>query len=295
MPAPTHVTTGCVSTEGDDLYYEVRGDGLPLLLIPGGGGNCGPFVAAAGILAADYKVITYDRRGNCHSTRHAPQNFDMAQQSRDAVAVLRAAGEGSAHVFGNSSGAIIALDMLKTQPQAIRTAVVHEPPAIRVLPDSQKYLRFFAGLYHTAYTLGSGVAMLRFALALGFLPKLIVHRPPRDVEPVRDDPVDFDFFMKGEMLGATNYLPDIESIRRSGARVVMAAGQWTLDTKRFYGRTAPILAELIGCELAVFPGHHVAHMDQPREWAAALRDILRGPSDTVSTDAHTQTREVTPL
>jgi hypothetical protein len=40
-----------------------------------------------------------------------PQNFEVSQQSRDAVAVLRAAGETSAFVFGNSSGAVIALDL----------------------------------------------------------------------------------------------------------------------------------------------------------------------------------------
>ena len=72
------------------------------------------------ILSDEYKVITYDRRANARSTINNPQNFEISQQSRDAVAVLRAAGEQSAFVFGNSSGAVIALDMAKTQPQAVR-------------------------------------------------------------------------------------------------------------------------------------------------------------------------------
>jgi pimeloyl-ACP methyl ester carboxylesterase len=46
-----------------------------------------------------------------------PQHFEVSQQSRDAVAVLRAAGETSVFVFGNSSGAVIALDMAKTHAQ----------------------------------------------------------------------------------------------------------------------------------------------------------------------------------
>src|SRR5690349_9329966 len=138
--------TGHVTTEGDDIYYEVRGHGLPLLMISGGGGDAGFFALVADILSDEYKVITYDRRGNSRSSRNEPQNFEISQQSRDAVAVLRAAGETAAFVLGNSGGAVIALDMAKAQPQAIRAAVVHEPPLVRVLPDSAKRQRFIAAL-----------------------------------------------------------------------------------------------------------------------------------------------------
>ena len=58
---------------------------------------------------------------------NVPQNFEISQQSRDAVAVLHAAGEESAFVFGNSSGAVIALDLARTHPAtAVRAVVVHE-------------------------------------------------------------------------------------------------------------------------------------------------------------------------
>ena len=106
------VQSGRVTTEGDDLYYEVRGqeNRLPLLMIAPGGGDGWQYSWVADILADEYKVITYDRRANARSTMNVPQNFEISQQSRDAVAVLHAAGETSAFVFGNSSGAVIALD-----------------------------------------------------------------------------------------------------------------------------------------------------------------------------------------
>lgn len=37
----TMAQSGHVETEGDLLYYEVRGEGQPLLMIPGGGGDGG--------------------------------------------------------------------------------------------------------------------------------------------------------------------------------------------------------------------------------------------------------------
>jgi pimeloyl-ACP methyl ester carboxylesterase len=70
-----------VTTEGYELYYEVRGHGSPLLMIPGGGGDGGSYSAVADILSDKFKVITYDRRGNAHSTMNDPQNFEISQQS----------------------------------------------------------------------------------------------------------------------------------------------------------------------------------------------------------------------
>jgi pimeloyl-ACP methyl ester carboxylesterase len=156
-----------VFAEGDDLYYEVRGKGPPLLMIPGGGGDGSSYAAIADILAGEFKVITFDRRGNARSTLHDPQNFEIGQQSRDAVAVLRAAGETSAFVLGNSSGAVIALDMAKTQPQAVRAIVAHEPPLARLHPHARKWQRFFAGVYYTSFRYGATLAMARFAFGIG--------------------------------------------------------------------------------------------------------------------------------
>src|SRR6266849_4626412 len=160
------VKSGRVTTEGDDLYYEVRGQGQPLLMIPPAGGDGDFYAAVADILCDEYKVITYDRRANARSTMNVPQNFEISQQSRDAVAVLRAVGEDSAFVFGNSSGAVIALDMAKTQPQVVRAVVVHEPPIPRVHPQSKKWQRFFADVSVTAFRFGSYLAAIQFMLGI---------------------------------------------------------------------------------------------------------------------------------
>jgi pimeloyl-ACP methyl ester carboxylesterase len=264
-------TTGHVTTEGDDIYYEVRGQGPPLLLIAGGGGDAGFFSLVAPLLADEYKVITYDRRANSRSTGHAPQNFEMSQQSRDAVAVLHAVGETSAFVCGNSGGAVIALDMAATQPGAVRAAVVHEPPVTRVHPKGERWRRFFAGVYWLGFRTNTQVAMLWFSLPLGI--------PLRAFGSVPDDVAERmsknnEFFIQHELLPFSNYQPDLRRIRRNGVRVVLAAGRTTLARKKFYGQTAPILAGLLRCEFVAFPGHHISYFDLPQEWAATLRGIL---------------------
>lgn len=281
------VQSGRVRTEGDDLYYEVRGQGQPFLMIPAAGGDGDYYAALADLLCDEYKVITYDRRANARSTMHTPQNFEISQQSRDAVAVLHAVGETSAFVFGNSSGAVIALDMANTQAQAVRAVIVHEPPVPRVLPPPQarKWQRHFASSYLTTFRFGAYAAATQFMLGVR-IPMFKIARAQKwsneytrsrreqSGEQRLDVKVGVEFLMKGELLPVTNYLPDIEQIKRQGVRVFIAIGEWACARKTWQLQIAQILAEQLGCELVTFPGHHGSYMDMREEWAVTLREVL---------------------
>ncbi len=280
------VHSGRVTTEGDELYYEVRGQGKPLLMIAAAGGDGDYYAPVADILSDEYKVITYDRRANSRSTMNEPQNFEISQQSRDAVAVLRAAGETSAFVFGNSSGAVIALDVAKTQPQAALAVVVHEAPLARIHPKAGQWQRLFASAYMTSWRFGSALGALQFmsgakiplmklARAQSAIIKTNQGRRQQADQRRISDKAGIDFLMKQELLPVTNYLPDVEQIKQNGVKMFIAVGQWGLKRKAWYVEVAQILAQRLGCELVVFPGHHGSYMDMPDEWAAALRDVLR--------------------
>ena len=266
------VKQGCVETEGDELHYEVRGQGPPLLMIHGSGLDAGGFSPVADILSDEYTVITYDRRGNSRSTRNGPQNFEIGQQARDAVAVLQAASKPPAFVFGNSAGAVIGLEVAKRHPGAVRALVAHEPPVLRVLPDGERWRRFVAGVYWLKFGFGVNVAMFRFALTLG-IPARAYSKVPKDLRSRAAD--NREFFLEHEMLPVANYEPDVETIGRNGVKVLAAVGETTLGKGKYYGRTAPILARMLGRETTVFPGHHISYLDAPAEWAAALRRVLR--------------------
>ncbi|MCK1267588.1 MULTISPECIES: alpha/beta hydrolase [unclassified Bradyrhizobium] len=265
------VRTGRVLTEGDELHYEVRGDGPPLLMISGGGGDAGFYEVVATVLSGQYQVITYDRRGNSRSTRNNPQNFEISQQSRDAVAVLRANGHASALMFGNSGGAVILLDLAKTHPQSIILGVVHEAPVVRVLPDAAKWSRFFANCYATAHRFGSHAAMARVALSTR-LPWKSLKAVPSDL--AKRMAGNHDFFVMHEMIPFSGYKPDVRKIQENEVRLIIAAGAFTLRKNLYYGRASPILAEQLGRPMSVLPGNHISYLDQPLAWATALRELL---------------------
>lgn len=269
------VRTGQVVTEGDTLHFEMRGKGEPLLMISGATGDGGIYNNVAERLSDKYQVITYDRRGNSRSTRRNPQNFEVGQQARDAVAVIKAAGHQSARVFANSGGAVIALEMAKSQPQAIQSLIVHEPPVIQILPDAQALAVKYAEINRTVWADGYAKGYGEFvALVFGGGP------PPRT--PAMAKLLDVfaraknnqEFFMQSELLPLTFYKPDIEAIKANKVKIKMAAGQVTLDKKYFYGLTAPLLAEQLGCEFVIFPGAHLSFMDIPDEWEPVLRKAL---------------------
>jgi len=277
---PGSLKSGRVTTEGDELYYEVRGQGEPLLMIAPGGGDGWQYSFVADILADEYKVITYDRRANARSTMNQPQNFEISQQSRDALAVVKAAGETSAFIFGNSSAAVIALDLAGSQPQAVRAIIAHEGPMARLHPQALKWQRFFASVYLMSFTWGSTWAALRFMLGAELPVRELIKatRPinlhsKQSSEPYIGARDATEILLKHE-LPVTNYLPDVELIKKNGVKVFMAVGQWGLDRKKWYARVAQNLAEQLGCELVIFPGHHGSFMDMPQEWAATLRKTL---------------------
>ena len=135
------------------LYSEVHGSGPVLLLIPGGNGDAGGYQPLTQELAGRYTVVSYDRRGfgrsaagpvEAGSVRAGPVEalpVDEAQRFatdvEDAAGLLDRYGGGHGYVFGSSSGAIIALDLLRRYPERAARLVAHEPPLVRLLPDGR--------------------------------------------------------------------------------------------------------------------------------------------------------------
>jgi pimeloyl-ACP methyl ester carboxylesterase len=277
--APATRTTH-VDVEGDRLVFDVRGDGTPLVLLPGTPGDATAYSLVADTFAEDHTVITYDPRGFGRSTGNEPRRYEIGQQARDVVAVLKASGFERALVFGNSAGAEVGLELAKNHPEVVAGLVAHEPPVVRVLPDADDVQARIAEIYRAAWTDGSKPAFFDFLL----LTQLAFNngKPFTSAEVAAIRPtagqlpgLDFaEFYVKHQMLPLTDYLPDLDAIRRNGVPVVAAAGQLSLDLP--FGRTARRVAEALDAPFVVFPGHHGSQSDPSvaDAWNATLRDAL---------------------
>jgi pimeloyl-ACP methyl ester carboxylesterase len=258
-----------VHTEGADIVYDYEGHGPMLLLIAGGNGNGTRYGRLAAHLATDYTVVSYDRRAECRSTGDTTADLDMAQQARDAAAVIRTMGVEDAYVFGNSACANIGIKLAEDHPAVLKALIAHEPPVMRILPDAEKELRIVDDVHSTFLARGTPAAMGKF------FQSLVGVDPPRQA-PSDQSRDSFDHFLAHSYLTISRYKPDLERIRRNGVRVVTAAGLRSADA--YYARTARVMAERLGCRYVDMSGNHFAFMIEPAVFAAELRDILAGLS-----------------
>lgn len=168
---------------GARIYYEVEGAGAPLLLIPGFGCNTSIYRANTPALARRFRAICLDPRGAGRSDSPA-DGYSMAVYADDCAAVLDAAGERSAHVFGTSFGGMIAQHLALLHPQRVRRIVlgcttaggdahVHPPPenveafvTAATLPDPVAALRMrFPLNYSDAYVAENADELIAWAIA----------------------------------------------------------------------------------------------------------------------------------
>lgn len=278
------VSAGFVPAVGADLYVERRGDGPPLLLITGGGGDCAFYSALADLLARWYTVLTYDRRGNSRSRLHGPAiPITLPSQADDAMAVLRAAGFSSAAVFGNGGGATIALELAARHPDVPTTVIAHEPPLPRLLAPDDQAVATFAEIFEVLDREGWQAALAMFLTRVGHLDEQerALLRDPESVLPAGPELdtltrmiPNWEYLTRYEIRSFADYLPDTGRLTASGRRIVVAVGRDDVDQSA--RRIAHVLAGELGVKLTEFPGGHNAPVDDPGTFAVRLSEVLAG-------------------
>ena len=149
---------------GAHLYYETHGSGPLMVMAPGASGTAESFRRVTEHLAAYYTVLLYDRRGFSRSDVQGPQDYDsrLETDADDLGLLVEHLSDEPAVVFGTSSGGIVALELLIRHPSVVRTLVPFEPPAVRLLPDGQKWVEFFLGIYDLYRRAGAEPALNQF-------------------------------------------------------------------------------------------------------------------------------------
>ncbi|MFJ8821717.1 alpha/beta fold hydrolase [Streptomyces sp. NPDC102467] len=273
------ITADRLRVPGATLYHETRGEGPPLLLLPGAGGDAAVLDPVADALADTFTVLTHDPRGYSRSTLDGPpaeQRVDV--HADDALRLLDAVAPGEpAYVAGASSGAIVTLDLLARHPERLRGALAHEPPSWSVLPDAAEQLAFFQEVYDTFMAEGLGAAGERFMAGIGPVLLPMPHEDPlaERTRAMRQRlSANAPLALRYEHRSFAAYVPDLDALAAASTKLTLAAGTGTRGHLPY--RPAALLADRLGLPLAEFPGAHNGWSTHPAETAELLRTHLLG-------------------
>lgn len=101
-----------IETEQTQTYYEVHGEGPPLLLIPGRGLDHTSWAPQIGAYSQHFRTIVYDPRGVGQTRAAEPDApFGVVDLAGDAEALLAALDVERVHLAGFSLGGMVATHM----------------------------------------------------------------------------------------------------------------------------------------------------------------------------------------
>jgi len=110
------------AVNGLQLWFERRGTGPRLLVIPGSGADLR--VGSSGAPLEDrFDVLTYDQRGLGRTSKPAGP-YAMADYANDAAALLDVVGWDRCHVLGISFGGMVAQELAIRHPERVERLVL---------------------------------------------------------------------------------------------------------------------------------------------------------------------------
>ncbi|MBO0818075.1 MAG: alpha/beta fold hydrolase [Actinobacteria bacterium] len=237
-----------VQANGIDVYYEVQGEGEPLVLIPYLAADQACYAFQVAEYAKDFTCFTVDLRGAglCSKPEGAYTTELLAD---DVAAFMQAAGMGRAHVAGLSLGAATGMWLAAKYPERVTSLSLHSAwdrtdPFLRVVLEGWRAM---------AQGLGSVTDMvIQGIFPWCFTPELYAARPEY-IDSLAD-------FVRGRPMPPVDaFLRQSQAVLSHDAREVLGAiqapvlityGQRDMVTStRFAG---PLTTAIPGAELVVF-------------------------------------------
>jgi pimeloyl-ACP methyl ester carboxylesterase len=264
-----------VMANGTSLYYEKQGAGPPVLFIAGSTGDAGNFTRAAALLADDFTVVTYDRRGNSRSPRPAGwATTSVGEQADDAAALISVLNLTPAIVFGASVGGLIALDLIIRYPQLVRACVLQEPSIFFVLPDPTAELSARRTIITDALRLNGPREAVK-ALMRYLNDDAVFSAIPADI--LERMLANADTIISIEVPGFASWRLQIADLEKLKVPVSLLIAS---DTLPIYKAVTAWLAKQIHVQPITVSGRHGFYYYRPQDLANVLRLILKNlPGD----------------
>jgi pimeloyl-ACP methyl ester carboxylesterase len=256
------------------LYYEEHGEGSPLVLAYGIGGNADLWDTNREALAARHRLVLWEPRGHARSgSPEDPARYSFPRWVLDLKAVLDHLRIGKAHVGGLSLGAGIATRFTLRFPGRVRSLLVTNSSSAAGLPLSVDHILMRA--QSIKVTLDKGMdAMAEYAMA---------ENPNVQARLAIDPDAKEEFYAYYRRLTPIGYANSLRALLAMD-HITDQLPLIRVPTLLIGGDLDPSLApmkvmhkKVRGAKLVVLsPASHFANRDQPDAWnRAALAFLAR--------------------
>lgn len=261
-------TQGTASVNGTQLYYEIAGEGHPLVLIHGNTLDVRMWDDQVDAFAAKYQVIRYDMRGFGRSALPTNEAYAPAD---DLQALLSFLGVAHAHILGLSRGGIVAIDFALTYPAMTDTLIVVDT-GLREFPW-QAFGALTAAVRSAAAT--SGIDAARECWKSGALFAAALEHP-RIAERLTQMVADYSgwHWVNQEQLRLLEPLPT-EQLHTISAPTLVIVGE--RDMPDFHAIADLVHQRVPQSSKVVMPGvGHMSNMEDPARFNRLVLDFLAG-------------------
>jgi proline iminopeptidase len=118
------VKSGFVKSAGLNIYYEIEGEGQPLIILHGGPGIPHYYLQDLQALSPYSRLVFFDQRGTGKSEKADSRTYTIEANVEDTENLRAALGLGKCAVFGHSWGGILAQAYVLKYPENVTKLVL---------------------------------------------------------------------------------------------------------------------------------------------------------------------------
>ena len=257
-----------------NIYYEIHGEGEPLLLIMGYGANSRWWDPQIPVFSQEYQVVAFDNRGAGQSDK-PDIPYTMEMMVGDTAGLLEVIGIDAAHVYGASMGGMIAQEFTLRHPDRVISLILGcTTPGGRnaVMPDEEAMTFLFDHDHRKGMTLEEQAReLLPFLFSQEF-----IDRSPKFIDELIAGMLEYvtplhGYQRQGEAIMGFNAYDRLPEIK---APTLVMAG--TADRLIPVENSRIIASRIPGAELVIFENMGHGFLGEAVEEAnKAVLDFLR--------------------
>ena len=285
------MSCGHLPVDGASIYYEIRGTHGPLwLFISAGMGTAHAHELTSAQLSQRFRVLTYDRRGfarsrsNNQADDNTPPTEVVARNARDAASLIRhfRSREEPAYIYGSCFGGTIGLQLLQTDPELVKLAIIHEPgiPLLVSEPALQPILAKYSSVPETfANSGGRAAAALVTSMIANEVDRTSLLESEAYDDLVTRSAQHMPHHFAHESRAAATHTVDWNRLYSQRDKLVLAIGiESTLPLQR---DPVQCIAARLGLRLVETPGAHFPFASDRKRTVEQLVSLVEPTSPTL--------------